>query len=130
MMESIVGTELTLDQDHCTDTRYAIEDATACIVDADTVLVRARLLGPEGEPLRGRAWVSDEDGGLAENVTGVMESGSEAELQLVIEAPRSQNGDLLVCVRVEWPEFDTKLVRKGTLLEGKITQPPKGKPCG
>lgn len=130
MIESIVGTEVTLHQDHCTDVRYAIEDATASVVDVDAILVRARLLGPEGEPLMGRAWVSDEDGGLAESVTDDMEPGSEIELRLLIQTPRPQNGDLIVCVRVEWPEFDTKLVRTGTLLKGRITQPPTGKRCG
>ena len=48
---------------------------------------------------------------------------------LKIPAAKEQNGNLIACMRIEWPKFETKHVIKWTLKKGELIHPPKSKEC-
>lgn len=99
------------------------------IQDAMSVRFTAQFVGPPGTQVIGRAWISDEDGTIVDGETGEVAAGTEQEIVLSIPGKRPQNGNLIACMRVEWPTYQTKHVIQCTLIEGGLIHPPRGKPC-
>ena len=84
-------------------------------------------LGPPDSKVIGRAWISDADGTMVDERTVDIVAGSTEEIVLTIPRTKVQHGNLIACMRVEWPLYQTKHVIKFTLVEGDIVHPPKGK---
>ena len=99
------------------------------ILDELSARLVAEFRGPSGSQVIGRAWISDADGTMVDGETGVVRAGNREMIELTIPRVKVQNGDLIACMRVEWPHYQTKHVIKCTLVPGKIVHPPKGKQC-
>ncbi len=96
---------------------YAVLNPRIEIIDAMSVKFTATLKGPENTQVIGRAWISDEDGGMIEVETDEQEAGSEMSLVLSIPKPKDLNGEMIICARVEWPLYQTKHVVKCVLVK-------------
>ena len=121
--------QLELDDSPAPVEPFAVTDPEIEIVDEMSARFRARFDGPAGSKVIGRAWISDVDGTMIDGETGVIDAGSVAEMLLTIPQAKVQNGNLIACMRVEWPLYQTKHVIGWTLVEGGIVHPPKGKQC-
>ena len=108
---------------------YGVVDPKIEILDDMTARFSARFDGPPGSQVIGRAWISDMDGTIVDGETGTIDAGKVEEMTLIIPEAKVQNGDLIACIRVEWPLYQTKQVVQCTLIEGDIVHPPKGKQC-
>ena len=108
---------------------YEVSDPKIQILDGMTARFTAVFNGPPGTKVIGRAWISDADGTMVDGRTDDILAGSKQELILTIPRAKIQNGNLIACMRVEWPVYDTKHVVGWTLVRGDIVHPPKGKPC-
>ncbi len=108
---------------------YAVADPQVEVLDEMSARLSATFEGPPGSSVIGRAWISDADGTLVDGETGEIPAGSQAAMLLTIPESKAQNGNLIACLRVEWPLFQTKHVILCTLIEGKLLHPPKGKEC-
>ncbi len=89
---------------------YKVEDPHIEIIDAMSALLSATLVGPDGSKVIGRAWISDEDGTMAESEPTEIEAGNSVHLKVTIPEAKTLNGTMLACIRVEYPLFDTKHV--------------------
>ena len=108
---------------------YAVTNPEVAILDGMSAKLTATFRGPQGSSVIGRAWISDADGGLAEEKTDEIPAGTREELVLTIPETKVQNGDLIACMRVEWPLRQAKHVVRWTLRKGEFVHPPKGKDC-
>jgi hypothetical protein len=108
---------------------YAVVDPQITIVDDMTAKLTATFTGPPNTPVIGRGWISDADGSMVEGTTEELSAGTRQDIFLQIPEPKTPNGDLIACMRVEWPVLQTKHVVRWTLIEGPIVHPPKGKDC-
>ena len=108
---------------------YEVAEPEVEILDEMSARFTARFCGPPGSPVIGRAWISDEDGTIVDGETGEIEAGRMEAIVLSIPEAKAQNGDLIACMRVEWPLYQTKHVIQCTLIPGKLIHPPKGKEC-
>jgi hypothetical protein len=66
---------------------YSLSEVRLDIPDVATAVFKARLNGPEGSPVWARAWLSTEDGTLAEAASPQLRAGDEAVLQVVLPGP-------------------------------------------
>ncbi|MGI9242277.1 MAG: hypothetical protein ACR2RV_15875 [Verrucomicrobiales bacterium] len=108
---------------------YSVSDPEIEILDDMSARLTATFDGPDGSEVIGRAWISDSDGTMVDGETGVLRAGVRAAVLLTISEPKTQNGNLIACMRVEWPLYQTKHVIQCTLIKGEIVHPPKGKQC-
>ena len=129
MLEKFLGSQPKFRENPDRIPPFAVSDPAVEILDAMSVRFTARFDGPAGSEVIGRAWISDADGTLVDGETGPIGAGHEAEMRLTIPESKVQNGDLIACMRVEWPLFQTKHVIACTLVRGEIVHPPKGEPC-
>ena len=121
--------QITLDARPSKNLPYEVMAPRIEIVDEMTARFTATFNGPPDSQVIGRAWISDEDGTMVDGETGLIDSGTSDQIVLTIPKSKTQNGNLIACMRVEWPVFQTKHVIGWTLLEGDIVHPPKGKQC-
>ena len=129
MLGGCRGRELVFEDQPSRNLPFAVVDPEVEILDEMSARLTARFVGPPGSQVVGRAWISDMDGTIVDGETGVIAAGSEQEILLTIPEARPQNGDLIACMRVEWPLYQTKYVIQCGLVDGEIIHPPKGKPC-
>ena len=108
---------------------YEVADAEIVILNDMSAKFTAVFNGPPETKVIGRAWISDADGTMVDGKTNEIMAGSREELVLTIPEAKVQNGNLIACMRVEWPIYDTKHVIGWVLLKGNIVHPPKGKQC-
>jgi hypothetical protein len=59
------------------------------IPNPTTAIFKARLNGPEGKPVWARAWLSTEEGTLAESASPQLMAGDEVTLEVVLRSPVS-----------------------------------------
>ena len=70
---------------------YFLSDVRLDLPNPATAIFKARLNGPAGKPVWARAWLSTEDGTLAESASDQLNSGDEVVLELAVpSAPRAQ----------------------------------------
>ena len=108
---------------------YEVSQPTIQILDDMSARFTAVFNGPPDTKVIGRAWISDADGTMVDGKTGDVLAGSKQEIVLTIPRTKVQNGNLIACMRVEWPVYGTKHVVGWTLIRGDIVHPPKGKQC-
>ena len=108
---------------------YAVEQPQIEIVDAMSAKLSAVFAGPPGSQVIGGAWISDADGTMVDGETGEIPAGTRAEMLLTLPRPKVQNGNLIACMRAEWPTYMTRHVIGCTLREGAIVHPPLDTGC-
>ena len=129
MLSSCREKPLVFEDRPSTKLPYSVSDPEIEILDDMSAELSATFDGPRDTKVIGRAWISDADGTMIDGETGEILAGSRESMRLTIPEPKTQNGDLIACFRVEWPLYQTKHVIKCTLLEGEIVHPPNGKQC-
>ena len=103
---------------------YEVVDPKIEILDYMSARFTAVFNGPADSKVIGRSWISDADGTMVDGQTGEIPTGTRAALVLTIPKSKVQHGDIIACMRVEWPLYQTKHVIKWTLLRGEIVHPP------
>jgi len=86
---------------------YSLSDVRLDIPNSTTAIFKARLNGPEGKPVWVRAWLSTEEGTLAESASPQLMSGDEVTLQVVLQSPVSPQ---CAYMRIESAPLDTEHV--------------------
>ena len=129
MLGNCKPSEFTFDNRTSQHLPYAVTDPEIEILDDMSAKLTATFNGPPDSLVIGRAWISDADGTMVDAKTDEISAGTRAELHLTIPTVKVQNGNLIACMRVEWPNLQTKHVVQWTLLEGDIVHPPKGTSC-
>jgi hypothetical protein len=71
---------------------YFLSEVQLDIATPTTAIFKAKLNGPAGSPVWARAWLSTEEGTLAESASPQMKAGDEVTLEVILrssESPRS-----------------------------------------
>ena len=108
---------------------YRVASPVVEVLDEMSIRVLATFCGPTNSRVIGRAWISDADGTLVDGCTDEIDAGTTHEMVLTIPEAKVQNGDLIACIRVEWPLYQTKHVVQATLVPGEIVHPPASERC-
>jgi hypothetical protein len=68
---------------------YFLSDVRLEIPNPTTAIFKATLNGPEGQPVWARAWLSTEEGTLAEAASAQMVAGDNARLEVKLQSAES-----------------------------------------
>ena len=68
---------------------YSLSDVRLEIPNPTTAIFKARLNGPEGAPVRVRAWLSTEAGTLAEAASHQLRAGDSVTLEVMLQSSES-----------------------------------------
>jgi hypothetical protein len=68
---------------------YRLSHVRLDIPNPTTAIFKATLNGPEGKPVWARAWLSTEDGTLAESASPELKAGDEVTLEVMLTGPES-----------------------------------------
>src|SRR3984957_21008802 len=86
---------------------YSLSDVRLNMPDPKTAIFKARLNGPAGAPVWGRAWLSTEAGTLAETASPQMVAGDCVTLELTL---RSLESPQTAYMRIESAPLKTEHV--------------------
>jgi hypothetical protein len=66
---------------------YSLSDVRLAIRSPTIAIFTAKLNAPEGKPVWARAWLSTEEGTLAESASPQLMAGDEVTLEVMLESP-------------------------------------------
>jgi hypothetical protein len=68
---------------------YSLSDVRLDITSSTTAIFKARLIGPESEPVWVRAWLSNDAGTLAEAASPQLVAGDQVRLEITLQSEES-----------------------------------------
>jgi len=86
---------------------YALSNVRLEIPDPRTAIFRARLNGPEGAAVWARAWLSNDEGTLAETASPQLRAGDDVTLEVTLDGTETPQNAYM---RIESAPLNTEHV--------------------